>query len=56
MDLFFRRLLRTAFRRGMADRNWAWFVIAGCVFVLRRTLSDNRGLVSSVKIEPGEQV
>jgi hypothetical protein len=56
MDLFFRRLLRSAFRRGMADRNWAWFVIAGCVFVLRRTLSDDRGLVSSVKIAPGEQV
>jgi hypothetical protein len=56
VDVLFRRLLRAALRRGMGDRNWAWFVIAGCVIVLRRTLSDKGGLVSSVKIAPGDQV
>ena len=40
MDVLIRRLIRSAFQRGMADRNWAWFVIAGCVYVLRRTLSE----------------
>jgi hypothetical protein len=40
----------------MADRNWAWFVIAASVFVLRRTLADKGGVVSTLKISPGEQV
>jgi hypothetical protein len=40
----------------MADRNWAWFVIAGCALILRRALSDKGAVVSSLKIAPGEQV
>jgi hypothetical protein len=56
MDVFVRRLIRSAFRRGMADRNWAWLVIAGCIYVLRRTLGNKGGVVSSFKIAPGQQV
>jgi hypothetical protein len=40
----------------MADQNWAWFVIAGCAVVLRRSLRHKGGIVSSLKISPGEQV
>jgi hypothetical protein len=56
MDVFIRRLIRSAFQRGIADRNWAWLVIAGCIYVLRRTLGNKGGVVSSFKIAPGQQV
>jgi hypothetical protein len=56
MDALLRRLLRSALRRGMADRNWAWFVIAASAFVLRRTLADKGGVVTSLTLNPGEQV
>jgi hypothetical protein len=56
MDVLVRRLIRSAFRRGMADRNWAWLVIAGCIYVLRRTLGNKGGVVSSLRIAPGQQV
>jgi hypothetical protein len=56
MDPLLRRLLRSALRRGMADRNWAWFVIAASAFVLRRTLADKGGVVSSLTLVPGERV
>ena len=55
MDALLRRLLRAGVRRGIAG-NWAWFLFAACTFVLRRTLSDKGGVVSSLKISPGEQV
>jgi hypothetical protein len=40
----------------MADKNWAWFVIAACALILRRALSDKGAVISSIKIAPGEQV
>jgi hypothetical protein len=55
MDALLRRLLRAAFRRGIAG-NWAWLVIALCTFIWRRILADRGGKVSSLKIAPGEQV
>ncbi len=55
MDAILRRLVRAAFRRGIAG-NWAWLVFAGAVFVLRRALSDQGGPVTSLKLLPGEQV
>jgi hypothetical protein len=55
MDALLRRLIRSAFQRGIAG-NWAWLVFAGAVFVLRRTLADKGGVVSSVKLVPGEQL
>ena len=56
MDIILRRILRSGIRHGMADRNWAWLVIAGCAFILRRGLRGNAGVVSSFEIAPGEQV
>jgi hypothetical protein len=56
MDALLRRLIRAAFRRGLAG-NWAWLVFAAGTFVLRRTLSaDRNDLVTSLKLSPGEQV
>ena len=43
-------------RRALAEKNWAWFVIVACMFLLRRALNDKGGVVSSLKISPGEQV
>ena len=56
MDRLLRRMLKAGLRRGMSERNWAWFVIAGCAFVLRRALSDRGGVVSSLTVAPGERV
>ena len=55
MDALLRRLLRAAVRRGLAG-DWTWLVIAGCVYVLRRSLNDKGGAVSTLRISPGEQL
>ena len=55
MDALLRRLLRAAVRRGLAG-DWTWLVIAACAFILRRSLNDKGGVVSSLRISPGEQV
>ncbi len=55
MDILLRRLLRAAARRGLAG-DWTWLIIALCFFVLRRSLNDKGGVVSSLRISPGEQV
>ena len=43
-------------QRGLGEQNWAWIVIACCAVILRRALRDKGGLVSSVKVAPGEQI
>ncbi len=55
MDALLRRLLRAAVRRGIAG-NWTWFAFAACAYVLRRALNDRGGVVSTLKVSPGEQV
>jgi hypothetical protein len=55
MDALLRRLLRAAFRRGVAG-DWTWMLIAITAYVLRRALRDKDDLVTSFKISPGEQV
>jgi hypothetical protein len=55
MDALLRRLLRAAMRRGLAG-DWTWLVIAASAYTLRRALNDKGGLVSSLRISPGEQV
>jgi hypothetical protein len=42
-------------RRGLAG-NWTWFVVAACAFVLRRALNDKGGVVSTFRVNPGEQL
>lgn len=36
IDVVLRRLSRAGIRRGLAGGHWAWWVIAGAAFVLRR--------------------
>lgn len=55
MDILLRRFLRAGIRRGLAG-NWYWFLLAGTTFLLRRVLNERSGVVSSVKVAPGEQV
>jgi hypothetical protein len=55
VDALLRRFLRAAVRRGLAG-NWTWLIVAGCTFVLRRALNDKGGVVSTLKILPGEQI
>jgi hypothetical protein len=55
VDALLRRFLRAAVRRGLAG-NWTWLIAAGCAFVLRRALNDKGGVVSTLKILPGEQI
>jgi hypothetical protein len=55
VDALLRRLLRAAVRRGLAG-DWTWLVIAACAFVLRRSLADKGGVVSTLRVSPGEQI
>jgi hypothetical protein len=55
VDALLRRFLRAAVRRGLAG-NWTWLVAAAFAFVLRRALNDKGGVVSTLKILPGEQI
>ena len=55
MDALLRRLLRAAVRRGLAG-DWTWLVIAACAFTLRRALKDKGGVVSTLRVSPGEQI
>ena len=55
MDALLRRLVRAAVRRGIGG-NWTWLVLAASTYVLRRALADRGGVVSTLKISPGEQV
>jgi hypothetical protein len=55
MDVLLRRILRASVRRGLAG-DWTWALIALCAFVLRRSLNERGGVVSSVRISPGERV
>jgi hypothetical protein len=55
VDALLRRLLRAAVRRGLAG-DWTWLVIAACAFVLRRSLADKGGVISTLRVAPGEQI
>lgn len=55
MDALLRRFLRAAVRRGLAG-NWSWLVVAACTFILRRALKDKGGVVSTIRVSPGERL
>jgi hypothetical protein len=55
VDALLRRLLRSALRRGLAG-NWTWFVVAVCAYVLRRALRDTGGVVTTLRVSPGERL
>jgi hypothetical protein len=56
MDQLLRRIMRTAARRGIRGEHWAWFVIAGAAFVLRRARRREDPVVFSRRVAPGDQL
>ena len=56
MDLLLRRIIRTATRRGMRGEHWAWFLLAGAAYALRRARRRENPLVYSRQVAPGDQL
>ena len=56
MDYLLRRLLRIATKRGMRGEHWAWFVLAGAAFLLRRARRQEDPLVFSKRMVPGDRL
>jgi hypothetical protein len=56
-DTLLRWLSRTGFRRGMGGDHWAWFVIAGAAYLLRRARQPSEDLaqVDLAHLEPGQR-
>jgi hypothetical protein len=54
-DTLLRRLVRTGFRRGFAGEHWAWLVLAGSAWLLRRARTRPDPLVLSMPMTPGER-
>jgi hypothetical protein len=55
VEVFLRALARAALRRGLAG-NVTWLVIALCTIILRRALTDRGGVVTSLRVSPGERL
>jgi hypothetical protein len=55
VDVLLRALVRTAIRRGLAG-NLTWLAIAVCAIVLRRALWSRDGIVTSLRVSPGERL
>ena len=55
MDVLLRAIVRAALRRGLAG-NLTWLGIALFTIVLRRALIDRGGVVTSLRVSPGERL
>lgn len=53
-DILLRRLARTGLRRGLAGGHWAWWVIAGAAYVLRRA-RRREDLTTTIDLRPGDR-
>lgn len=54
MDALLRRLGRAAFRRGLAGEHWAWLVLAGAAYLLRRARRPEDAS-TTLALEPGQR-
>lgn len=56
IDALLRRLTRTGFRRGMGGDHWAWFVVAGAAYLLRRARQPDEPVarLDLADLEPGQ--
>lgn len=54
MDALLRRLSRTGLRRGLHGEHWAWLVLAGAAYLLRRGL-ERPEASATVDLTPGER-
>lgn len=54
VDKFLRWATRTGVRRGFGGEHWAWLVIAGAAYVLRRARRPDER-VERIDLRPGER-
>lgn len=54
MNALLKRLSRAGLRRGLAGEHWAWLVLAGAAYVLRRARRPERS-VATLALEPGQR-
>lgn len=54
MDALLRRLSRTGLRRGLTGEHWAWLVLAGAAYILRRG-RERPAASTTVDLTPGER-
>lgn len=54
MDALLRRLTRTGLRRALGGEHWAWLVLAGAAFVLRRGRKAEKPS-TKLDLEPGQR-
>ncbi|MGH9088883.1 MAG: hypothetical protein ACRDYZ_12375 [Acidimicrobiales bacterium] len=54
MDGLLKRLSRTAFRRGLAGEHWAWLVLAGATYLIRRA-RRSEGAATTLALEPEQR-
>lgn len=54
MDALLRRLGRTGLRRGLTGEHWAWLVLAGAAYLLRRG-RERPAASTTVDLTPGER-
>ena len=47
-------MTRTGVRRGLAGEHWAWFVVAGAAYVLRRSRRPDER-VERIDLHPGDR-
>lgn len=53
-DAFLRRATRTGLRRGLGGEHWAWLVVAGAAYVLRRARRPDER-VEQIDLQPGDR-
>lgn len=54
IDSLLRRLVRTGFRHGISGEHWAWFVLAGGAFLLRRA-HERDDKAAKITLRPGDR-
>lgn len=52
MDALLRRLSRTGLRRGLGGEHWAWLLLAGAAYLLRRA-RRSEAASTTLALEPG---
>lgn len=54
MDALLKRLSRAGLRRGLTGEHWAWLVLAGAAYLLRRARRPEEA-VTTLAVAPGER-
>jgi hypothetical protein len=54
VDSLLRAATRNGMRRGLGGEHWAWFVIAGAAYLLRRARRPDER-VERIDLQPGER-